>query len=176
MPASSSAQTRTVSTIWESSVSARTLGAQRPEPLSRSILLSSRARASSPIRVTIPDVVRRRRRKQRASDRSHSIPRPACGGAMPTLLRVRRDARLRHRPNLDGAFRLLRSAGSWQPSFRRSSRENSRWKADHSASISDGHKAAQISDRARRFVHNEKSVHWPLPRSSTIADATSQPR
>jgi hypothetical protein len=72
--------------------------------------------------VTIPDVVRRKRRKRRASGRSHSVPRPACGGAMLTLLRVRRVARLRRRPKLDGASRPLRSAGSWQPSFRLSSR------------------------------------------------------
>jgi hypothetical protein len=36
---------------------------------------------------------------------------------MLTLLRVRRGARLRRRPELDGASRPLRSAGSWQPSF-----------------------------------------------------------
>ena len=36
---------------------------------------------------------------------------------MLTLLRVRRAARLRRRPKLDGASRPLRSAGSWQPSF-----------------------------------------------------------
>jgi hypothetical protein len=37
---------------------------------------------------------------------------------MLTLLRVRRAARLRHRPELDGASRPLHRAGSWQPSFR----------------------------------------------------------
>jgi hypothetical protein len=37
---------------------------------------------------------------------------------MLTLLRVRRDARLRRRPELDGASRPLQRAGSWQPSFR----------------------------------------------------------
>jgi len=36
---------------------------------------------------------------------------------MLTLLRVRRAARLRRRPELDGASRPLRRAGSWQPSF-----------------------------------------------------------
>jgi hypothetical protein len=36
---------------------------------------------------------------------------------MLTLLRVRRDARLRRRPELDGASRPLHRAGSWQPSF-----------------------------------------------------------
>ncbi len=35
-----------------------------------------------------------------------------------------------------------------------------------------GTKRHKISDRARRFVHNEKSAHWPLPGSSTIADVT----
>src|SRR6266496_1438422 len=36
---------------------------------------------------------------------------------MLTLLRVRRAARLRRRPELDGASRPLHRAGSWQPSF-----------------------------------------------------------
>jgi hypothetical protein len=36
---------------------------------------------------------------------------------MLTLLRVRRAARLRRRPEPDGASRPLRGAGSWQPSF-----------------------------------------------------------
>jgi hypothetical protein len=36
---------------------------------------------------------------------------------MLTLLRVRRSARLRRRPELNGASRPLRRAGSWQPSF-----------------------------------------------------------
>jgi hypothetical protein len=52
-----------------------------------------------------------------SSGRAHSVPRPAFGGAMLTLLRVRRAARLRRRPELDGASRPLRRAGSWQPSF-----------------------------------------------------------
>jgi hypothetical protein len=33
-----------------------------------------------------------------SSGRAHSVPRPAFGGAMLTLLRVRRVARLRRRP------------------------------------------------------------------------------
>jgi hypothetical protein len=37
--------------------------------------------------------------------RSHSVPRPAGGSAMLTLLRVRRPARLRRRPKLSGASR-----------------------------------------------------------------------
>jgi hypothetical protein len=36
---------------------------------------------------------------------------------MLTLLRVRRVARLRRRPELNGVSRPLRRAGSWQPSF-----------------------------------------------------------
>jgi len=36
---------------------------------------------------------------------------------MLPLLRVRRAARLRRRPELDGASRPLHRAGSWQPSF-----------------------------------------------------------
>jgi hypothetical protein len=52
-----------------------------------------------------------------SAGRAHSVPRPAFRGAMLTLLRVRRVARLRHRPELDGAFRPRRRAGSWQPSF-----------------------------------------------------------
>jgi hypothetical protein len=36
---------------------------------------------------------------------------------MLTLLRVRRVARLRRRPEFDGAFRPLHRAGSLQPSF-----------------------------------------------------------
>ncbi len=52
-----------------------------------------------------------------SSRRAHSVPRPAFGGAMLTLLRVRRAARLRRRPELDGASRPLLRAGSWQPSF-----------------------------------------------------------
>ena len=75
-----------------------------------------------PSGVTIPDAMRRSRRKRRASGRSHSVPRPACGGAMLTLLRVRRAARRRRRPNLVGASRPLRRAGSWQPSFQPNSR------------------------------------------------------
>jgi hypothetical protein len=51
-----------------------------------------------------------------SSGRAHSVPRPAFGGAMLTLLRVRRVARLRRRPELDGASRPLHRAGSWQPS------------------------------------------------------------
>jgi hypothetical protein len=51
-----------------------------------------------------------------SSRRAHSVPRPAFGGAMLTLLRVRRVARLRRRPELDGASRPLQRAGSWQPS------------------------------------------------------------
>jgi len=50
-----------------------------------------------------------------SSRRAHSVPRPAFGGAMLALLRVRRVARLRRRPELDGASRPLRRAGSWQP-------------------------------------------------------------
>jgi len=79
----------------------------------------------------IPDVVRRRRRKQRASDWSHSIPRLACGGAMLTLLRVR--------PM--GAFGADRSSTALSASFEcgllaafisaEFTREP-RWKADHS--------------------------------------------
>jgi hypothetical protein len=38
------------------------------------------------------------RHVRRASGRAHSVPRPAFGGAMLTLLRVRRVARLRRRP------------------------------------------------------------------------------
>ena len=49
--------------------------------------------------------------------RVHSVPRPAFGVAMLTLLRVRREARLRRRPELDGASRPLHRAGSWQPSL-----------------------------------------------------------
>jgi hypothetical protein len=52
-----------------------------------------------------------------SSGRAHSVPRPAFGGAMLTLLRVRRAARLRRRPELDGVSRPLYSAGSWHPSF-----------------------------------------------------------
>jgi hypothetical protein len=52
-----------------------------------------------------------------SSRQAHSVPRPAFGGAMLTLLRVRRVARLRRRLELNGASRPLRSAGSWQPSF-----------------------------------------------------------
>jgi hypothetical protein len=51
-----------------------------------------------------------------SSGRAHSVPCPAFGGAMLTLLRVRRVARLRRRPELDGASRPLHRAGSWQPS------------------------------------------------------------
>jgi len=54
---------------------------------------------------------------QESSGRAHSVPRPAFGGAMLTLLRVRRVARLRRRPELDGASRPLHRAGSLQPSF-----------------------------------------------------------
>jgi hypothetical protein len=162
--------------LFGASPSGRALGAQRPEPLSRSILLSSRARASPPIRVTIPDVVRRRRRKQRASDRSHSIPRPACGGAMLTLLRVRRDARLRHRPKLDGAFRLLEVRAPGSLHFGGVHARTRDGKPIILLRYRTGTERHKISDNARRFVHNEKSAHWPLPRSSTIADATSQPR
>ena len=46
----------------------------------------------SAFQVTIPDVVRYRRRKRRASDRLHSVPRPAGGGALLTLLPARRVA------------------------------------------------------------------------------------
>jgi hypothetical protein len=60
-----------------------------------------------------PDARRRERRMTESSGRAHSVPRPACGGAMLTLLRVRRGARLRRQPNLNGAFRPLRSPGSW---------------------------------------------------------------
>jgi hypothetical protein len=56
-------------------------------------------------------------RFKESSGRAHSVPRPAFGGAMLTLLRVRRAARLRRRPELDGASRPLHRAGSWQPSF-----------------------------------------------------------
>src|SRR6202790_2555690 len=42
---------------------------------------------------------------------------------MLTLLRVRRAARLRRRPELDGASRPLRRAVSWQPSFFRAIRD-----------------------------------------------------
>jgi hypothetical protein len=65
--------------------------------------------------VTIPDAGRRRYAPiTENSGRAHSVPRPAFGGAMLTLLRVRRDARLRRRPELDGASRPLHRAGSWQ--------------------------------------------------------------
>ena len=94
----------------------------RPEQHNRlrqnTAMISGRASAIQ----AIPDVVRRRRRMRRASGRSHSVPRPACGDAMLTLLRVRRTARLWRRPKLDGASRPLRSAGSWRPSFRLSAR------------------------------------------------------
>jgi hypothetical protein len=43
----------------------------------------------------------------------HSVPRPAFGGAVLTLLRLRRVARLRRRPELDRASRPLHRAGSW---------------------------------------------------------------
>src|SRR5262249_37789690 len=54
-----------------------------------------------------------------SSGRAHSVPRPAYGGAMLTLLRAHPVARLQRRPELDGASRPLRTAGSWQPSFLR---------------------------------------------------------
>jgi hypothetical protein len=65
----------------------------------------------------MPDARRRKRRMMENSGRAHSVPRPAFGGAMLTLLRVRRVARLRRRPEFDGASRPLRRAGSWQPPF-----------------------------------------------------------
>jgi hypothetical protein len=71
--------------------------------------------ASPPVRVTIPDASGVTAAMV-SSVRAHSILHPAPGGAMLTLLRVRRVARLRRRPELDGASRPLRSAGSWQPS------------------------------------------------------------
>ena len=103
--------------MFGASPSGRALGAWRPEPLSRTRVPPSGQRASPPIRVTIPDAGRRKRRARRAPARAHSVPRPAFGGAMLTLLRVGRAARLRRRPELDGASRPLHSAGSWQPSF-----------------------------------------------------------
>src|SRR5262249_45033545 len=42
---------------------------------------------------------------------------PAFGGAMLTLLRVRRAGHLQRRPELDGASRPLRRAGFWPPSL-----------------------------------------------------------
>ena len=79
-------------------------------------LIHHRQRAAPLVRVTIPDAGGVAARTE-SSARAHSVPRPAFGGAMLTLLRVRRVARLRRRPELDGASRPLRRAGSWQPSF-----------------------------------------------------------
>jgi hypothetical protein len=78
--------------------------------------------ASPPVWVTIP-VASGVAAATVSSVRAYSVPRPASGGAMLTLLRVRRVARLRRRPELNGASRPLRRAGSWQPSFFRAIRD-----------------------------------------------------
>jgi hypothetical protein len=88
----------------------------RPESLGRwrrSITLNSRLRPSGSRSLT-----RRRAAATESSVRAHSVPRPAFGGTVLTLLRVRRVARLRRRPELDGASRPLRRAGSWPPCSR----------------------------------------------------------
>jgi hypothetical protein len=79
-------------------------------------VIDNKQLASPPVRVTIPDAGGVAAATEN-SVRAHSVPRPAFGGAMLTLLRVRREARLRRRPEFDGASRPLRRAGSWQPSF-----------------------------------------------------------
>jgi len=54
--------------------------------------------------VTIPDAGRRKYRLTESSGRAQSVPRPAFCGAMLTLLRVRRVARLRRRPGSSTAL------------------------------------------------------------------------
>jgi hypothetical protein len=88
----------------------RALGALPPEAPGRSLWPITSNTRLLPFGLRSP--TRGEAAAAESSGRAHSVPRPACGGAMLTLLQERRFARLRRRPELAGASRPLRRAGS----------------------------------------------------------------